>query len=175
MLILDESLDCLDEQNRTKLWDAIVGTGIPTFIISHSQEIKSGIDTKISISKEKNQSQIRFGIVPDNRSSNLNEIDILEITEETFSKTNVEEQSESKETKESKELKEKEIVEANIEKNEYGPDEIQLTKTDKGWYYGETKKIVWCGVCNRTAASFQFLGGRKSHVAGVKHIGNLPK
>lgn len=61
LLLLDESMDCLDMGNREKIYKLIANSGIPVILISHSQDIQSKIDKYIQISQKECYSQIQYG------------------------------------------------------------------------------------------------------------------
>ncbi len=65
LLLIDESMDCLDMHNREKIHRLISECGVPIILISHSQDIQSKIDKYIQIKQHSHESnvfsQIRYG------------------------------------------------------------------------------------------------------------------
>ncbi len=61
MLIIDESLDCLSDTNKEKVWVILQSLGFPVFIVSHTESIQSMISSTIKIDQKGADSKVHFG------------------------------------------------------------------------------------------------------------------
>jgi hypothetical protein len=172
LLVLDESLDCLDPDNHKKLWTIINMSGIPTFVISHSRDVQAQIDSTITI-EQTDRSRVEYGNRIIHVTSQLNRISEPKTKPAARGRLTL--------------TADQQPAAAAVHQADQQPaaaavhqadtlrriDTNEVFNENKGYGFYRKGEEIWCSICDMTGKTFSEVRARNRHMSSVKHGKNI--